>query len=106
MSGFVGGVCVLMFPEGTRSRDGQIHDFKFGAFKLAHEEGVAVLPIVIDGTERALPKKSWRADSKVEFTLSIGKPVPMDMAANDLRACAGSIREEMVERLARIREGT
>lgn len=50
------GVPVLLFPEGTRSRDGRLQPFKDGAFRLAAEAGCPVIPIAIDGTFEALPK--------------------------------------------------
>lgn len=50
------GAPVLIFPEGTRSRDGRLQQFKDGAFRLAHEFGCPVVPIVIDGTFEGLPK--------------------------------------------------
>ena len=46
------GTSVAIFPEGTRTRDGEIHRFKEGAFRLAQENGVAVLPCVMDDTKR------------------------------------------------------
>lgn len=57
---------VMFFPEGTRSRDGQVHRFSDGAFRLAIKEGVPVLPIAIDGTHEALPKDSILFDPDVE----------------------------------------
>jgi 1-acyl-sn-glycerol-3-phosphate acyltransferase len=44
------GVPVMMFPEGHRSPDGEIHDFHGGAFKLAVDSAAPVLPIVVNGT--------------------------------------------------------
>jgi 1-acyl-sn-glycerol-3-phosphate acyltransferase len=52
------GGSVLFFAEGTRSRDGALGRFKNGAFATAVREGVPVVPIVIDGTERLLTKGS------------------------------------------------
>lgn len=54
------GSSVMMFPEGTRSRTGQLKEWKPGAFELAKEAGVAVLPIAIQGTFTALPAKGLR----------------------------------------------
>lgn len=45
----------LVFPEGTRSRDGRAHDFKKGGFKIALAAGVPVLPIRISGSHQLLP---------------------------------------------------
>lgn len=52
------GVSVILFPEGTRSSDGEIHAFKKGAFVLATKSGVPVVPISISGTRRILEKHS------------------------------------------------
>jgi len=53
------GNSIMMFPEGTRSADGRLKAFKHGAFTLAKEMKVAVLPIVIEGTADALPKRGF-----------------------------------------------
>lgn len=50
------GASILMFPEGTRSRDGRLQKFRRGAFVTAVTENVPVLPIVLDGTEKLLTK--------------------------------------------------
>jgi len=50
------GTPVLLFPEGTRSRDGRMQPFKEGAFRLALEAGCPVVPIAIAGTFDSLPK--------------------------------------------------
>ena len=50
-----GGMCVIFFPEGTRSRDGKIMPFKKGAFRFAIELGIPILPVSIHGTRDVLP---------------------------------------------------
>src|SRR5690606_31524813 len=50
---------VMMFPEGTRSKDGKLRSFELGAFKLASEMSLPILPIVIEGTGNALPKAGF-----------------------------------------------
>ncbi len=50
--------CVVVFPEGTRSRDGALLPFKKGPFFLAMESGVPVTPVSIAGTAALLPKGS------------------------------------------------
>ena len=54
-----GGLPLMMFPEGTRSADGTLGKFKEGAFQLAIEAGVPVLPLAIEGTRACRPKGSW-----------------------------------------------
>jgi 1-acyl-sn-glycerol-3-phosphate acyltransferase len=53
-------VSVMMFPEGTRSETGEMLPFKEGAFRLAIDSGVPILPLVVRGTRNALPKHGWR----------------------------------------------
>jgi 1-acyl-sn-glycerol-3-phosphate acyltransferase len=50
------GMSVMIFPEGTRSRTGSMLPFKSGAFRLALEAGVPVLPIAVHGTAQGMPK--------------------------------------------------
>jgi 1-acyl-sn-glycerol-3-phosphate acyltransferase len=52
------GRCLVIFPEGTRSRDGSLLPFKKGPFFLAMESRVPVVPVSIAGTTRLLPKGS------------------------------------------------
>ena len=51
------GYCVSIFPEGTRSKDCSIGRFHKGAFLLAEKLGVDIIPLVLHGAGRALPKK-------------------------------------------------
>jgi 1-acyl-sn-glycerol-3-phosphate acyltransferase len=53
------GNSIMMFPEGTRSPDGRLRAFKPGAFELAKATGTPVLPIVLEGTANALPKRGF-----------------------------------------------
>lgn len=50
-----GGTSVLVFPEGTRSRDGRVGSFKRGSFNLAIEAGVPVVPVSVSGVRQVLP---------------------------------------------------
>ncbi len=54
------GVSVMIFPEGTRSPDGSIGEFKKGGFVLAYDAGVPVVPVVINGTWAIMSKDSLR----------------------------------------------
>ena len=52
------GVSVLFFAEGTRSEDGTIRPFKKGAFLVAVDRGLPILPVTVNGSRKVLPKKS------------------------------------------------
>ena len=54
------GMSVVFFPEGTRSHTGAVQPFKNGAFKLAIETGVPVVPVAVSGTRDLLPRQHMR----------------------------------------------
>lgn len=54
------GQSIVAFPEGTRSLDGRLLPFKMGAFALAFEAGVPVVPFAIQGGPAILPKGTWQ----------------------------------------------
>ena len=53
-------VSIMMFPEGTRSLTSEMLPFKDGAFRLAIESGVPILPLAIHGTRNAIAKHDWK----------------------------------------------
>jgi 1-acyl-sn-glycerol-3-phosphate acyltransferase len=64
------GTSVVVFPEGTRSPDGHLKDFKAGSFTLAIQAQVPVVPIAITGTRDVMPKHSrWIRGGKVTVTI-------------------------------------
>ena len=58
-------VSVMIFPEGTRSKTAELLPFKDGAFRLAIEAGVPILPVAVSGTSTALRKHDWRFGKSV-----------------------------------------
>ena len=69
-----GGVSVMIFPEGTRSLDGNIRPFKSGGFILAIDSGVPIVPVIIHGTFPIMPKDRLRIRPG-KVVLEIEKPV-------------------------------
>ncbi len=87
------GASVLIFPEGTRSRDGHLQPFRMGAFRAAVAEGLPIVPIILHGTERILEKGSAVLDvehnvAKVEIGAPIDAPPPAADADDETRALA------------------
>ena len=68
------GVSVVVFPEGTRSADGQIKPFKAGGFYLAIRSGRPIVPVVIYGSHHVMPKGMIRINPG-RIVLSINQPV-------------------------------
>ncbi|MET7856927.1 lysophospholipid acyltransferase family protein [Streptomyces sp. NPDC005318] len=68
------GRAVVLFPEGTRGRDGELGSFHRGALVLAERAGVPVVPVGIGGTDRLLPKHGRLRSALVR--VAIGDPLP------------------------------
>ena len=68
------GQSVAIFPEGTRSKDGEVLPFKRGSFSLAMESGVPLVPLAIRGGGAILPKGAWRTRGG-PYTLTVGEPL-------------------------------
>jgi 1-acyl-sn-glycerol-3-phosphate acyltransferase len=65
------GVSVVIFPEGTRSEDGIIRDFKKGGFVLAIKGSIPIVPVSISGSRFILPKNNLRINpGKIKIVLS------------------------------------
>lgn len=69
-----GGMSLVVFPEGTRCNDGHLHSFKRGAFMLAEELSLPVVPLTIDGSFSLLPKSGINIHPG-RVTLTIHKPI-------------------------------
>lgn len=67
-------ISVLVFPEGTRTSDGSLGEFKKGATRIAYKAKVDILPVRIDGTFNLMPKNQLTIKSG-KITLKINKPV-------------------------------
>jgi len=86
------GTSVLIFPEGTRSRDGRILPFKKGGFVLAVDAGVPIVPIIIRGTCDIIPKGHFMI-----------RPAPVTMQILDPVETDGYTRKTKDQLLERIR---
>jgi 1-acyl-sn-glycerol-3-phosphate acyltransferase len=72
------GNSVMIFPEGTRSRDGRLQPFKTGAFRLALETQSPILPIAISGTFHAIKKGGLIIHKNHGIRANVLDPLPYD----------------------------
>ena len=89
------GSSVIVFPEGTRSPDGSIAPFREGAFRLAIELGVDIVPLAVAGTENTLPKHSFvLRPTSASVTVLPAVPVA-GLTAEDAPRLAERVRGEI-----------
>ncbi len=69
------GKSVVIFPEGTRSQDGQIQEFKRGGFILAVKAGHPIVPVSISGAHRVMPARTFKV-TPGRIKIVFGKPIP------------------------------
>ena len=79
------GNSLMIFPEGTRSKDGSLQNFKDGAFELAVTTRTSILPIVIEGSAEALPKRGIILRGRHLIRMRILDPVPAGISVPELR---------------------
>jgi 1-acyl-sn-glycerol-3-phosphate acyltransferase len=91
-----GGISIAMFPEGTRSPDLAIMPFKKGPFALALKAGVPVVPIVIEGSGKLMPKNSWNI-TPGPIVVSIGEPVDPKQFGDDREALMKVVRDRIID---------
>lgn len=89
-------VSVMIFPEGTRSATAELLPFKDGAFRLAIEAGVPILPLAVHGTATALPKHDWRFGRSTAVVKVLEPVETAGLAIGDLQALKASVREMIV----------
>lgn len=96
------GASVSIFPEGTRSADGEIHNFKAGAFILAKDAGVPILPVVVEGTNTMRKGRwmNWRNRVIIKVLPPVSKERIEEASIKEVMA---EVHETMVNTLAELR---
>ena len=98
------GSSVMIFPEGTRSRNGELRAFKEGAFLIALQQKTDIVPIVLDNSFKALPEKGIIPKRKQDVCLNILPPVPYETFKDmNVRQLSEHIHAIIACELARMR---
>jgi 1-acyl-sn-glycerol-3-phosphate acyltransferase len=96
-------VSVMIYPEGTRSKTGEVGPFKDGAFRLAIESGCPIVPMAVNGAYSALVKGDWRfgvSDAEVRVL----EPISTEgMTLADVPELRERVRDLIIAELATMR---
>jgi hypothetical protein len=97
------GYSIVVFPEGTRSKDRQIHRFHQGAFHLAKEYHLDILPLFLVGLGHVLPKDEL-AFRRGQMHMEIGKRMtPDEFAATETRQLTKDVHRYFIQHYAELR---
>lgn len=100
---------LLFYPEGTRSLDGEIGEFRRGAFRAAFDHELPIQPIVIEGIEAVLPPGTWLPPSPARYPVKVCYLDPLRPPFGSggrrrvVRDMAERVRRSMAEELADLR---
>jgi 1-acyl-sn-glycerol-3-phosphate acyltransferase len=100
---------LLFYPEGTRSVDGEIGEFRRGAFRAAFDHELPIQPVVIEGIEQVLPPGVWLPRSPARYPVKVCylEPLLPPFGSGErrrvVRDTAERVRRSMVEELANLR---
>ncbi len=93
-------VSVMIFPEGTRSASGELGEFKAGAFRLAIDAQVPILPLAVHGARNALPKHDWRL-GYARAEVRVLEPISTEgLTRDDLDDLRTRVRDVIADALA------
>lgn len=92
------GISTVIFPEGTRTKTGEIGRFKAGAFKIAMDMGLPVVPITLNGFYKSMPSGQFFVNPRSRVSLHIGKPIDISQFT-DINEAMVAVREKVAEGL-------
>ncbi len=96
------GASILVFPEGTRSKDGHIQAFKKGGFHTAFKAGCDIVPIAILNSRDIVPKGSLRI-KKGTIKMNIGRPIPVrDYSKENINELIERTRKAIISQMMEI----
>lgn len=92
----VNGVSTVIFPEGTRSKDGQVGRFKRGAFQIALDLHLPIIPISLNGCYEVMNRSAWHV-TRHPIKMKIGKPIDLQAISNSLNGEQSAINNDLIE---------
>jgi|KBSSwiStaDraftv2_1062776.scaffolds.fasta_scaffold183772_2 1-acyl-sn-glycerol-3-phosphate acyltransferase len=93
------GVSIVVFPEGTRSRDGKLQRFKKGGFLLAVKTDTSIVPVTINGSRQVLPAGAWRLRPGT-IEVIVDKPVSTEgFRPGNLRVLSDQVHQRIAANL-------
>lgn len=93
------GISIIVFPEGTRTPDGETKEFKRGAFLLAQHSKFPVVPVSITGSYEMLPRHGWCCWPG-NIYIRMGEPIPTrDLSIPEAKGLMGRVRKTITENL-------
>ena len=96
----------MIFPEGTRYPGGSLGRFMEGAFRMAKDNQADIIPLVLDGTARALPKKGAILTGFADIRVRVLDPIPFeDFKHESVALLLARVREGMQEAYHELNEG-
>jgi 1-acyl-sn-glycerol-3-phosphate acyltransferase len=99
-----GGVSAIAFPEGKRSRTGDLDAFEGGAFALALRTGTPLVPITLEGSHRVIVPQTFMVNPGVTIRIKIDHPIDVSQYAHtDRRQLMEEVHEIMARNLAELR---
>jgi 1-acyl-sn-glycerol-3-phosphate acyltransferase len=90
------GLPVLLFPEGTRSPDGEVKTFKDGAFVLAAAAGCVVVPVALSGTAEVIPKHGFVLRKRANCRVRVLEPVDPKQFGGEVARLRDEVRARIV----------
>ncbi len=97
------GETILMFPEGTRSETGEMIPFRDGSFRLAVQNNVPILPVVLNGTREILPKEARQLKLSGDMHIKFLPPIYPEQCNNSAPELKRHVHSLMKETLADMR---
>lgn len=86
------GISTVIFPEGTRTKTGEMGRFKAGAFKIAMDMDLPVVPISLKGFYKAMPRQKWYVSPRARVQIHIGEPIDISQF-EDINEAMNHMRE-------------